>query len=88
MKAILSAKDKEIERLRRVSESMESDAMRFRWIIEGNGYWMEENELCGHWMRNLRDFTEEMRQAERDKVRRMIDEEMRARLERIYKGET
>jgi hypothetical protein len=25
-----------------------ADAARFRWILEGNGYFMEEEGLCGH----------------------------------------
>jgi hypothetical protein len=25
-----------------------ADAKRFRWLLAGNGYFMEENFLCGH----------------------------------------
>jgi hypothetical protein len=25
-----------------------ADARRFRWLLNGNGYFMEEQGLCGH----------------------------------------
>lgn len=25
-----------------------ADAARFRWLLDGHGYYMEENFLCGH----------------------------------------
>ena len=31
-----------------VDSSIEADAMRMRWILNGNGYFMEEWGLCGH----------------------------------------
>lgn len=45
-----------------------TDADRMRWILAGNGYFMEENFLCGH---------EPCSQDEQDKARRAIDEAMR-----------
>ena len=29
-------------------ESLREDAARYRWLCDGNGYFMEENQLCGH----------------------------------------
>jgi len=34
--------DKEID------DSVEADAKRMRWMLNGNGYFMEEQSLCGH----------------------------------------
>jgi hypothetical protein len=31
-----------------VDESEAADAARFRWILRGHGYFMEEEGLCGH----------------------------------------
>ena len=28
---------------------MRRDAERYRWLCDGNGYFMEERGLCGHW---------------------------------------
>ena len=30
-------------------ESVRKDAERYRWLCDGNGYFMEERGLCGHW---------------------------------------
>jgi hypothetical protein len=48
-------------------QSDRDDALRFRWLLNGNGYFMEENYLCG------RDSSE----ADEDEARRCIDEAMR-----------
>jgi hypothetical protein len=45
------------------------DAARMRWMLAGNGYFMEEEMLCGHGP------CSEEEQAE---ARRKIDEQMRA----------
>lgn len=29
-------------------EACKADADRYRWLCDGNGYFMEENMLCGH----------------------------------------
>lgn len=39
--AALAAKDAEIAALK-------ADAERMRWILDGNGYFMEHEMLCGH----------------------------------------
>lgn len=47
----LAAQAKENEVLRaRVAEleELRKDAERYRWLCDGNGYFMEENSLCGH----------------------------------------
>ena len=41
-----------------------ADARRFRWLLAGNGYFMEEHGICGH------SPTDEK---ERDLARRKID---------------
>ena len=50
-----------------VDRSIEADAKRMRWLLNGNGYFMEEEMLCGH------DFCTE---ADQDDARRMIDDAM------------
>ena len=47
-----------------------ADAARFRWILEGNGYFMEETGLCG---------IGPCDQAEKNKARLEIDKEMKRR---------
>ena len=32
----------------KVDASETADARRFRWLLEGNGYFLEEEMLCGH----------------------------------------
>jgi hypothetical protein len=44
-----------------------ADARRFRWLLDGNGYFMEENYLCGHFPTTDK---------ERDKARAWIDQAM------------
>lgn len=31
-----------------IDRSDSADAARFRWLLDGHGYYMEENFLCGH----------------------------------------
>lgn len=45
----------------------EADAKRFRWLLSGNGYFMEENYICGH---------APTTEAKRDLARSEIDEAM------------
>lgn len=45
-----------------------ADAKRFRWLLDGNGYFMEENGLCGHGPCDV---------TECNTARRKIDEAMR-----------
>jgi hypothetical protein len=45
-----------------------ADAARMRWLLAGNGYFMEEEMLCGHYPASL---------AEQMHARREIDEAMR-----------
>jgi hypothetical protein len=52
-----------------VDTSDAADAARFRWILEGNGYYMEETGLCG-----IGPCSEE----EKDLARLEIDKEMKA----------
>lgn len=47
-----------------MDKSDSADAARFRWLLDGHGYFMEENYLCGHFP------TTEM---EQDKARAEID---------------
>ncbi len=53
-----------------MDRSESADAKRFRWLLSGNGYFMEENFLCGH-----APTTPE----EQDKARAEIDEAMALR---------
>lgn len=39
---------REVERLRAELTQCKADAERYRWLCNGNGYFMEENFLCGH----------------------------------------
>lgn len=50
-----------------VDRSEEADAKRFRWLLQGNGYFMEEEMLCGH---------DPVSQEEKDETRVIIDREM------------
>jgi hypothetical protein len=52
-----------------VDTSDVADAARFRWILEGNGYYMEETGLCG-----ISPCSEE----EKNLARLKIDKEMKA----------
>lgn len=49
-----------------IDRSCEADAKRFRWLIDGNGYFMEENSLC-HFLASDK---------EKDEARKLIDETM------------
>lgn len=51
-----------------IDKTIEADARRFRWILSGHGYFMEERGLCG-----FRPCSE----SEQDEARRAIDEAMR-----------
>ena len=46
---------------------LEEDAKRFRWLLAGNGYFMEEEGLCGHGPCNSE---------EQDEARYQIDQAM------------
>lgn len=50
-----------------VDRSDAADARRFRWLLAGNGYFMEERMLCGH---------APCSPSEQDEARRAIDEEI------------
>jgi len=50
-----------------IDRSDAADARRFRWLLDGNGYYMEENFLCGHPPTD---------KSERDDARRRIDADM------------
>lgn len=50
-----------------VDKSIEADAKRMRWLLNGNGYFMEELHLCGH---------APCDEKEQDDARREIDEAM------------
>ena len=49
----------------RIAE-LEADAARFRWMLDGNGYFMEEAGLCGY----------APDEKEKDRARLEIDEAM------------
>lgn len=51
-----------------IDRSVEADARRFRWLLEGNGSFMEEEMLCGH---------PPCSDEEKDYARQEIDREMR-----------
>ena len=51
-----------------IDRSDAADAKRFRWLLNGNGYFMEENYLCGR---------DDPSEAEQDAARAEIDEEMK-----------
>jgi hypothetical protein len=51
-------------------EPIEADARRFRWLLAGNGYFLEEAGLCGR---------PSASQEEQDRARAEIDEAMRDR---------
>lgn len=46
-----------------MDKSDSADAARFRWLLNGNGYFMEEQFLCGHL-----PISEEERDAARAKI--------------------
>lgn len=50
-----------------VDKSDTADAKRMRWLLDGNGYFMEEEMLCGH---------DPCDEEEQDKARRVIDDAM------------
>ena len=50
-----------------VDKSIEADAKRMRWLLSGNGYFMEERYLCGYGPCD---------ESEQDIARRVIDDEM------------
>jgi len=50
-----------------IDRSIEADAKRFRWLLDGNGYFMEEGGFCGH---------ESCDDKEKDEARIAIDEMM------------
>ena len=52
-----------------IDKSAEADARRFRFLLQGRGYWMEEEGLCGPW---------DPDQKEQDEARAKIDEWIRA----------
>lgn len=56
-----------------IDKSDAADARRFRWILSGNGYFMEEESLCGH---------APCDQDEQDRARRAIDENLAAEPEK------
>lgn len=37
-----------------MSEADAKDAARYRWLCDGNGYFLEEQTLCGHWNEKAR----------------------------------
>jgi hypothetical protein len=61
------AKEKTMEQ---VDRSDAADAKRMRWLLDGNGYFMEEERLCGH---------KPCDEDEQDHARRLIDQEMASR---------
>jgi hypothetical protein len=49
-----------------IDKSQEADAERFRWLLDGNGYFMDEEDLwCGH---------DPVSEKEKDKARKKIDD--------------
>lgn len=48
-----------------IDRSEKADAARFRWLINGNGYFMEEQGICGPWSNSQED---------KDEARKIIDE--------------
>jgi hypothetical protein len=52
-----------------VDRSEKADAERFRWLLDGNGYFMEEEGLCPHFKKGDK--------SEQDQARMKIDEAMR-----------
>lgn len=50
-----------------VDKSIEADAKRMRWLLDGRGYFMEEEGLCGDGPCS---------EQEQDDARRAIDEAM------------
>jgi hypothetical protein len=51
-----------------VDRSDAADAKRFRWLLNGHGYFMEESYLCGH------DATSHLE--DQDRARAAIDKAM------------
>lgn len=51
-----------------IDKSDKADAKRFRWLLDGHGYFMEENMLCGDiWLSGA---------SEQDRTRTLIDKAM------------
>ena len=51
-----------------IDKSDEADAKRMRWLLAGNGYFMEEQMLCGYGTYD---------EDEQDAARRKIDDAMK-----------
>lgn len=50
-----------------IDRSNAADSKRFRWLLNGNGYFMGEQKICGHAPTD---------DEERDEARVKIDEQM------------
>lgn len=50
-----------------IDRSEEADARRFRWLLDGNSYFLQEERLCG-----FHDVSEE----DKEKARVIIDDAM------------
>ena len=61
---------RENERLTAQLAAQEADAKRMQWILDGNGYFMEENGICGY----IPDY--QYSEEEKNAARRSIDEAM------------
>ncbi len=57
-----------VQELTKTIRDMKPDADRFRWLLSGNGYFMEEQRLCGHWPADDK---------EQSDARQIIDDEIR-----------
>lgn len=63
--------------------SIEADARRFRWLLNGNSYFLEEERLCGH----RETVTEEDKKEARKRIDKMMIEESKNNLKEFLEKE-
>ncbi len=64
---VLERQDQALRAMIQSPTQVAADALRFRWLLAGNGYFLEEGNLCG---------TSPTSQEEQDEARAAIDEAM------------
>ena len=66
-----------------IDMSNEADARRFRWLLNGNSYFLLEDRLCG----NRKTVTEENKKEARRRIDKVIIEESKNNLKEFLEKE-
>lgn len=66
-----------------VDGSEAADARRFRWLLNGNSYFLEEERLCGH----RETVTEEDKKEARRRIDKVMIEESKNNLKEFLEKE-